>query len=405
MLKQAVFLVGGKGTRLGSITQSLPKPLLNVGGRPFLDYLIDNVARHGITRILLLAGHLGEEIVNYSRGFNRAGLELTCIVESIHGGTAGGLRLCRDRLDETFLLCNGDSFLDFNILDLAIPARNTDRWLAQIGLRRVDDASKYGAVTLSGGNLVEFQEKAREGPGIVNAGVYAVKRELVEKLTDDLPCSLENDVVPGLAREGLLLGKVYDGYFIDIGTPADFERAKLGFVASLKRPAVFLDRDGVLNVDYGHVHRAEDVTWIPGAREAVKLLNDAGFCVFVVTNQAGIAKRLYSLQAMHDVHEWMQSQLAQVGGHVDAFYFCPHHPTEGIAPFRKLCECRKPKPGMLRAAFDEWPADADKSILIGDKLSDVEAGGAVGVDSFLFKGGNLYEFANEILRARGLNPH
>lgn len=170
------------------------------------------------------------------------------------------------------------------------------------------------------------------------------------------------------------------------------------------RPAVFLDRDGVLNVDHGYVHRWEDWQWMPGAREAVKLFNDAGWWVFIVTNQSGIARGLYDEAAMHALHTRMTEDLAEIGAHVDAVAFCPHHPAGAVSPFAVACDCRKPKPGMLLRLMAEWPVDADRSILIGDKPRDLHAAEAAGVRGYLYTDGDLTGYVRGILDRERREP-
>lgn len=156
-----------------------------------------------------------------------------------------------------------------------------------------------------------------------------------------------------------------------------------------RRRAAFFDRDGVLNEDIGFAHRPDQITWMPGAREAVKRLNDAGFLVFVVTNQAGVARGLYSEEHVRTLHRWMQQELHAVGAHVDAFYHCPHHPEHGEPPYRTNCACRKPEPGMLLQAMAEWPVEPKGSFLIGDRDTDLQAAQRAGIEGTLYRGGDL----------------
>ena len=154
--------------------------------------------------------------------------------------------------------------------------------------------------------------------------------------------------------------------------------------ADARRPAAFLDRDGVLNVDEGYTHRPEQLEWIDGAWEAVKMLNEAGYVVFVVTNQSGIARGYYGEDAVKAFHAHMQEDLARHGAHVDAFYFCPHHPEGTVKSLAIRCQCRKPAPGMLEQAASEWPIDHDASFLIGDKDEDMAAAKAFGIRGIKF---------------------
>jgi D-glycero-D-manno-heptose 1,7-bisphosphate phosphatase len=170
-------------------------------------------------------------------------------------------------------------------------------------------------------------------------------------------------------------------------------------LASPLRPALFLDRDGVLNEDQGYVHRWEDFRWIPGAKEAVAAFNRAGWLVIVVTNQSGVGRGYYTEAAMHALHEQMSQDLAAAGGHIDAFYHAPQHPDAALDAYRHPDPPdRKPNPGMILKALSEWPIYRESSILVGDKPSDVEAAARAGIRGVLFPGGDL----NAFLRAEAL---
>ena len=159
------------------------------------------------------------------------------------------------------------------------------------------------------------------------------------------------------------------------------------------RPALFLDRDGVLNEDRGFVHRWEDFRWIPGARETVAAFNRAGWLVIVVTNQSGVGRGYYTEDAMHALHARMAQDLAAAGGHIDAFYHAPQHPEAPVEAYRHPDPpLRKPNPGMILQALADWPIDREASVLVGDKPSDLEAAARAGVRAVLFKGGDLLAF-------------
>jgi D-glycero-D-manno-heptose 1,7-bisphosphate phosphatase len=151
-----------------------------------------------------------------------------------------------------------------------------------------------------------------------------------------------------------------------------------------RRPAAFLDRDGVLNVDHGYVHRPEQLEWIAGAPESVRLLNKAGYYVLVITNQSGVARGFFDEAAVRSFHVHMQNVLAGKGAHIDAFYYCPHHPEGTVKAFTMACSCRKPRVGMLEQAAREWPIDIAKSFFIGDKDDDMAAAAAFKVRGIKF---------------------
>ncbi len=167
------------------------------------------------------------------------------------------------------------------------------------------------------------------------------------------------------------------------------------------RPAAFLDRDGVLNVDHGYVHRIETLDLMPGAASAVRRLNEAGYMVIVASNQSGIARGYYTLDDAHRFNTALRERLAEQGARIDAFYLAPYHPDGVVAPYARPHDDRKPGPGMLRRALAEWPVDAARSFLIGDKDSDLEAAQRAGLPGHLYRGGDLDAFIRDVLSS----PH
>jgi D-glycero-D-manno-heptose 1,7-bisphosphate phosphatase len=165
-----------------------------------------------------------------------------------------------------------------------------------------------------------------------------------------------------------------------------------------QRPAAFLDRDGVINLDKQYVHRPDQIEWIEGSREGVRRLNDLGYRVVVLTNQAGVGHGYYAEDDVRALHAWMQEQLAEHGAFIDAFYYCPFHPQARIERYRGDHINRKPGPGMILQALADLPIRRDGSFLIGDKASDIAAASAAGIPGFLFTGGNLSIFIDDCLR-------
>lgn len=393
MLTQAVFLVGGLGTRLKHLTQSTPKPMIEVAGRPFLDILVEEAARQGFTDILLLGGYLGEQMTARYDGKTVRGATVRVLVEPAPMGTGGAVKFALPHLAPQFLLANGDTFFDINLRALA--AQVPDRG-GVMALRSGVEGARYGRVGFDDGFVCSFHAPGERDGGPINGGIYALDREIMARIGDG-PVSLEGAVFPELAREGLLQGQAFSDYFIDIGIPEDLERARAELPARLTRPALFLDRDGVLNIDKGYLHRQEDFVWIDGARDTVRLANDKGWFVFVVTNQAGVARGYYEERDIGVLHAFMQEELAASGAHIDAFEYCPHHP-EGTRPgYDKACDRRKPGPGMIRDLLKAWPVDAARSFLVGDMPHDVAAAEAAGIRGHIFPGGDLLALVKLLL--------
>ncbi|RXH40055.1 HAD-IIIA family hydrolase [Bradyrhizobium zhanjiangense] len=398
MLRQAVILVGGLGTRLGERTKTVPKPMLEIGGRPFLDTLIDELARyHVFDEILLLAGHKAEIVETHYSGAAKGRSKILVSRETEPLGTAGALVHARDLLHDRFLLLNGDSLFDFNLLDLIARAQGGRVHMA---LRDGVVGDRYGRVVLDGDVVRDFIAPGAGATGPVNAGIYVVDKSILADIAK-LPASLEQDVFPRLAASGALRGTAYRGYFIDIGIPDDFVRADHELREKLRRPAVFFDRDGVLNHDSGYTFETHKLEWIEGAREAIKAVNDAGYFAFVITNQSGVARGYYEEHHVVALHNWMADQMALIGAHVDAFEYCPDHPDGTVARYCRTSDRRKPAPGMITDLIKRFPVDMTRSMVIGDKQSDIEAAQAAGVAGYLFQSGNLEAFVKQCLASTG----
>ncbi len=394
---QALFLVGGKGTRLGALSATTPKPMQEIAPDVrFLDLLLENAARMGFTDLILLAGHLGDQ-VDAAYGGKRIGEATVRVVrESQPLGTGGALSQVADLLDEYFVMMNGDSFFDINLR--ALTADPLPVGGGRLALRMVEDISRYGSVTLDGARISAFSEKnaARTGAGLINGGIYYLGRELVARIS--VPSSIEADLFPQLASEGRLEGRAFEGYFLDIGLPETLAQARREMAVLRQRPAAFLDRDGVLNVDRGYTHRLDDLVWMPGATEAIRLLNDRGYRVIVVTNQAGVARGYFGERAVAAFHAGMQQQLAADGAYIDAFYHCPYH-ADGVVASYTVDDHpdRKPNPGMILRAMADFPVNREGSFIIGDKPSDIEAGRRAGLPGYLYTEGSLKALVGQII--------
>jgi D,D-heptose 1,7-bisphosphate phosphatase len=396
---QCVILVGGLGTRLGERTRTTPKPLLDVGGAPFLETLFGEARRRGFDEFLLLAGHHSEAIVAFLADRDiqtRFACRVELSIELTPLGTGGALVHGLPRLHDDFLLLNGDTWFDFNWLDLMAKARR-DGAGAALALRDIAEPDRYETVELEGSLVRAIRSRGQtRASALINGGVYYFTREAVEESA--APSSLESDILPRLVSRGALRGYRHDGFFIDIGVPESLAAAGELVPKQRRRPAVFLDRDGVLNVDHGYVHAPAQVEWVRGAKEAVKLLNDAGYYLFVVTNQAGVAKGLYPEEAIRTLHRWMARELAAAGASIDDWRYCPYHPEGSVVEYRAAHDWRKPNPGMLLDLFAHWPIEREGSFLIGDKISDIEAAEAAGIEGWLFEGGDLTTFLQKRLR-------
>ena len=388
MIKQCVVLLGGLGTRLGDLTRDMPKPLLEVAGRPFVDILVHEALRRGFTDILLLAGHAADVVEDYAfsrRATLPAGARLEVIVETEPLGTGGAVRNALGALHERFLLMNGDTWFDFNWLNLDLVPDGG----VTIAARRVPVADRYEQLALDPDGTVTaiVPRGSRDGGGVINGGLYVLDKTDLDGFAAKF--SIETDLLPRLVAQKRLRARVHDGFFIDIGMPESLAEARSTIADRLRRPALFLDRDGVLNHDDNYVGTSNRLRWMDGAASAVRAANDAGAYVFVVTNQAGVAKGHYGEGNVRTLHHWMADMLRNSGAHIDDWRYCPYHSEGAVLAYRCAHPWRKPEPGMLLDLMEQWSVDRAASLMVGDQPSDMAAAEAAGIRAHCFLGGDL----------------
>ena len=365
---------GGLGTRLRSVVSDVPKPMAPVGGRPFLRFVLDNLAARGVDRVVLAVGYMRGRIMEYFGDFYR-GARLVYSVEEEPLLTGGAVRkaleLCRD---EAVFVVNGDTLLDadFEAMERLRAERGASLVMA---VRRVGDAGRFGTVCVNAqGRIESFAEKGARREGLVNGGICLMNRRWLSDMPEGA-FSLERDVFEPRVKRADMYALECRGLFMDMGVPEDYARACRELSQeSFSRRAVFFDRDGTINVDVGHAFRPEQLRFVEGMPEFLARWNEWGYRVIVATNQSGIARGLYSEDDMRALHREMNRRLKAFGSHVDAFYHCPHHPD-----FTGPCVCRKPAPGMLKKALADFELDPAECLLFGDSSEDMAAAAACGI--------------------------
>lgn len=374
--RQAVILAGGKGTRLASVVRDVPKPMAQVGGRPFLRFILDNLSENGFGRVVIADGYKREVIESFF-GSGYRGMKILYSPEESPLLTGGAVKKALSLCESGWaFVLNGDTFFDVDYDRFEATAMTAPGSVeAVLALKEVKGTSRYGTVHVARDGMVEsFVEKQHIEEGLINGGVYYMK-------ADALKCkpkvfSLEEEYLRAAADRGSLLGVVCDGEFIDIGIPEDYERAQ-ALLPPLVKPwkIAFFDRDGTINVDTGHLHEPEKLILIDEGVEKLRYYSQRPeYKVVVVTNQAGIAKGLYTENDMHIVHRALDEALEQLDCRIDAYYFCPHHPD-----FTDPCNCRKPNAGMIYQALRDFDASASDCIMFGDKQTDKQAAIMAGV--------------------------
>lgn len=338
-----------------------PVALQDVGGRPFLDYLLENCARHGFRDVLLLAHRAADRFANYAAARTPPfAFSLEVVATPDADGAGAALRQAADRLADRFLLLTGARFFDINWLDAMLATASDPVPLVVAAMRR-------GAP-----------------PAEAARGVYLVDRRVLPHLHEN--GSFESSL-PSLGR--FVAYREYDGFFVDLRTPQGLSCAQAELPKRRTRPAVFFDRDGTLNADTGYVYRAEDLVFLPGAIDAVKRVNDLNRYAFLVTNQSGVARGYYTEADVQAFHALMQRRLRAAGAHLDDIRYCPTHPEATIPAYAGDSDWRKPGPGMLLDLLRTWPIVREASLVIGDQPRDMEAAQRAGLSGVHYKGGNL----------------
>jgi len=396
------IIAGGKGTRLG--LKDIPKPMIDIGGKPLLEYQINLAKKYGITEIFILSGHLSEVIEEYFGNGSRFGVTITHVVEDMPMGTAGAVKQLKGIINDRFMVFYGDTVFDVNLQDM-MDFDVLEKSMATVLVHPNDHPYDSDLLDIDGNSRVTaFYPKPHESgrfyKNLVNAALYILDPRIFSYIPDNRPSDFGKDIFPSLLKSGQSIRAYKTAEYIkDMGTPERFEKTKndilSGKVAWLnrsnKRKAVFLDRDGVINREVGDLRKVEQFELLEGVAESIRKINKSEYLCIVITNQPGLAKGFYSFNTLAQIHNKMDSLLGRNGAFIDGLYYCPHHPEQGFpgeVPELKIeCECRKPKPLLFFNAERDFNIDLAKSYFIGDRYIDVQAGKNAGTKTILVKTG------------------
>lgn len=374
--EQVVILAGGQGTRLRPITDTIPKPMIQFHGKPFLEYLLEMLSEQGFKKVLLLVGYLPEVIMDYFEDGKKWGLEITYSISPVENDTGERLRIAKDQVDPVFLLMYCDNYwpMNFNEMWQAYTLANVSAMVTVY--RNADNYSKSN-IRLNQSGLIEVYDKSRQANNLqgVDIGFFVLQKHILDLLPEG-NVNFEKAVMPLLVEKKQIVAFPTQHRYYSVGS---HERLMLTESFLERKPTIVLDRDGVINKKAPkaqYVTKWSEWDWMPGGIEAIILLSKAGYRIIIVSNQAGINRGYMSHSDLNDIHKQMQDVLAESSVVIEKIYYCPHDWNEN-------CECRKPQPGMLFQAQRDFHLDLSRIYFVGDDERDVMAGKAAGMKTIL----------------------
>lgn len=440
---KVVIMAGGKGTRISSIARDIPKPMIKIEGKPVLEYELECLRDQGFTDIMITVSYLGDMIMAYfgdGSGCSPAtgkpfGVHIEYYVEQEPLGNAGALFKIKDKLRSDFLLLNADVLFD---VDFHRFVSFHQRHGGMVTLFTHPNSHPYDSgliIADQEGKVQQWLAKEDQRPeyywNCVNAGLHVIHPMILAQSGIDpdqvgkmdqngkiLKVDLDRQLLKPLAGTGKMFCYNSPEYVKDMGTPeryhsvcADYKAGRVsGKNLKNKQKAIFLDRDGTINKYVGFLRDIHQFELIEGVSKAIKTIHALGYLAIVVTNQPVIARGEVSFAQLDEIHKKMETLLGKDGAYLDAIYYCPHHPDkgyEGERPELKIeCDCRKPKPGMLLQAAEDFNIDLSQSWMVGDGENDIKAGKNAGCKTALIgnssygqtvTAASLAEFANRYL--------
>jgi mannose-1-phosphate guanylyltransferase/phosphomannomutase len=400
----AVIQAGGKGTRLQELTHNrIPKPMLEMNGKPMLEWQIEALVQYEIKDIIIIVGYLGEKIQEYFRDGSRWGVNISYIQEERPLGSAGALYYLKNKICKDILYIFGDIMFDID-WQRFIDFHNEKKALATLLVHPNSHPYDSDLVELDEDDkVVAFKPKSSERKeyfdNCVNGGIYIFKHGILDILDNESYSDLEKDILSMMVPKDQVYGYKSSEYVKDAGTPKRFnlvsEQQKKGIwqVKNLKnkQKCFFLDRDGTINIYKGLISNIDEFELEDNAAQAVREINNSGYLAIVVTNQPVVARGMCEYKTVNHIHRKMSTLLGEQGAYLDEIIFCPHHPDQGYLgenkAFKIKCTCRKPLTGMIDKMVRKYNIDKSQSFIIGDTTTDVQMGKNAGIKTVLVQTG------------------
>jgi len=408
-----VIVAGGLATRMLPITETIPKCLVDIDGKPLTQHQIEFFQKKGFTEVIFCIAHLADKVEEYFGDGKKFGVKIRYSQEPKELlGTAGAVGLIRNMVKDTFIVYYGDNLTTMDFDEL-ISFHKKEKSEFTVVMRDLpQDYKSTSIITLDEKNNIKSfiekpseqdWEKYRNQKKYINNGIYVVEPSVLKLIPKNKKYDFAKELIPDLMSKGRSVkGFVSNNFFREIGRVEKYEKfkdeiRKKGEVleeagkTSEKAKAVFLDRDGVIIENAKNGIKSGQVRLMSGAGQAIAKLNQAGYKTIVVTNQPEIAKGFVTFEEVNQANEQIKKVIAKDKAHLDAIYICPHHPEKGfkgeIKELKIDCDCRKPKPGMILRAAREHNLDLKESWIVGDSKSDIKAGQLTGVKTILVTSG------------------
>ncbi len=387
-----VILAGGKGTRIKRFLKNKPKPMSKFNKIYFLRYLINLYSKYPFNNIYILTGFKSNIIFKnfHNKIFNF--IKVKCIKEKNILGTGGALYNLKKEKINDFILVNGDTIFNLDLMDFIKSHSSTKT--ATIALThnfKNKNNKKLNNLSLKNSNII-FNKK----DNLMNAGVYYFSKKILKHIPKKT-FSLENDLLPKLIRKRKISGKTYKDFFLDIGTPKYFKNASKLLYKEFRKPAIFLDRDGVINYDYGYVSKIRDFKFKKGVIKGLKYLIKKKYHIFIVTNQAGIAKNIFTEKDFFILHNVLKKRLFLKKIYFDDVQYSPFHPKGILKKYKKNSSMRKPGNQMIKNITNNWLINKRKSFMIGDKLSDKKCAKKSNLN-FYYSTTNFFKLIKKVIK-------
>jgi D,D-heptose 1,7-bisphosphate phosphatase len=362
-----VILAGGKGSRIKELLGKLPKPMLKFNNKHFIQYILNTCSKYNFRRIIILCGYRHKIFFDKFHGKKINLTEVLCLREKKLLGTSGALSNLKKQKVKDFVLVNGDTIFDINLNILISSLGKKQIGMVALIKNKNQKSQKLNSLYLKG-KTISFKKNS----SYMNGGTYFFKKEIFKYITKKNH-SLENDLLPKLIHQKKIGGKIFKNFFIDIGSKYYFNLADRELKNEFNKPAIFLDRDGVINHDYGYVHKINKFKFRTGVINGLKYLIKKNYYIFIVTNQAGIGKGKFTEKNFIDLHKAINEKLKKFNILINDVQYSPFHPQAVIKRYRKNSAMRKPGNKMIENIKFDWDIKLKKSFMIGDKETDMLA--------------------------------